>query len=103
MNLLAQPSHTVQLVPTPSGKGYWLVSADGSVFAFGDAGYYGSMIGKHVNAEIVQMIATPTGHGYWLLARDGGIFTFGDAKFLGSAGALPLRQPITQLVVRGNT
>jgi hypothetical protein len=78
-----------------------LVAADGSVFAFGDAGYYGSMIGKRVNAEIVQMVATPTGHGYWLLARDGGIFTFGDAKFHGSTGGIRLKQPISRMVVRG--
>ena len=28
-------------VPTPSGKGYWMVAQDGAVFAFGDAAYYG--------------------------------------------------------------
>ena len=26
---------------TPTGKGYWIVTADGAVFAFGDAQYYG--------------------------------------------------------------
>lgn len=26
---------------TPTGKGYWIVTADGAVFAFGDAVYYG--------------------------------------------------------------
>jgi hypothetical protein len=28
--------------PTPSGHGYWLVTAGGDVYAFGDAGYYGN-------------------------------------------------------------
>ena len=27
---------------TPDGRGYWLVAADGGIFAFGDAGFYGS-------------------------------------------------------------
>lgn len=27
--------------PTPTGKGYWIVTADGAVFAFGDAVYLG--------------------------------------------------------------
>ncbi len=29
--------------PTQSGKGYWLVAADGGVFAFGDARFAGSL------------------------------------------------------------
>ncbi len=28
------------IAPTPDGGGYWLVAADGSVFAFGDAALY---------------------------------------------------------------
>lgn len=31
----------VTMQPTPTGKGYWIVTADGAVFAFGDAQYYG--------------------------------------------------------------
>ena len=30
------------MAATPDGKGYWLVAADGGIFAFGDAGFYGS-------------------------------------------------------------
>lgn len=33
----------VGIAATPSGKGYWLVSADGGVFAFGDAQYLGNV------------------------------------------------------------
>lgn len=28
-------------VPTPSGQGYWIVTADGAVYAFGDATFHG--------------------------------------------------------------
>jgi hypothetical protein len=64
-----------------AAQGYWLVAADGGIFSFGDASFYGSMAGTHLNAPVVGMAATPDGHGYWLVAADGGIFTFGDAGF----------------------
>jgi hypothetical protein len=37
---------------------YWLVTSDGGVFAFGDAGFNGSPAGEHLNQPIVA-IATP--------------------------------------------
>ena len=76
--------------PTPTGNGYWLVASDGGIFAFGDAGFYGSTGAMALNRPIVGMAATATGHGYWLVASDGGIFTFGDAAFYGSTGGQPL-------------
>ena len=87
-------SPIVAMVPTPDGKGYWIAGPDGSVYASGDAGLYGSLAGKVLNAPIVGMAATPDGKGYWLVASDGGIFTFGDATYLGSTGAMKLNQPI---------
>ena len=27
----------------PSGRGYWMVASDGGIFAFGDAGFFGSI------------------------------------------------------------
>ena len=39
--------------PRPAGKGYWLVASDGGVFNFGDAAFYGSMGGSHLNKPIV--------------------------------------------------
>jgi hypothetical protein len=70
----------------PSGNGYWLVGADGGVFAFPEGGlpFYGSMGGKHLNEPMVGMTATPSGNGYWLVAGDGGIFNYGDARFVDS-------------------
>jgi hypothetical protein len=32
------------MAPTPGGRGYWLVAADGGVFAFGDARFCGSLV-----------------------------------------------------------
>jgi hypothetical protein len=79
---------------TASGRGYWLLGADGGIFAFGDAQFYGSMGGKPLNAPVVAMAPTSTGAGYWLVAEDGGIFAFGDAQFYGSMGGKPLNEPI---------
>jgi SpoIID/LytB domain protein len=79
---------------TPDARGYWMAGADGSVLAFGDAGFFGSASAAPLNSPVVGMAPTPTGRGYWLVAADGGIFTYGDAGFFGSAGALRLNRPI---------
>ena len=81
-------------VATPSRQGYWMVGADGGIFSFGDARFFGSTGDIKLNQPIVGMAATPTGNGYWLVASDGGIFTFGDARFLGSTGDIKPNQPI---------
>jgi hypothetical protein len=77
-----------------SGTGYWLVSSAGAVYAFGTAGVYGSMAGKHLNAPITGIIATSDAKGYWLVGADGGVFAFGDATFVGSLGGTSLLAPI---------
>src|SRR6185437_3266362 len=84
----------VGMASTPDGNGYWLVAADGGVFTFGDAGFFGSAGNIALNQPIVGMASPPDGNGYWLVAADGGVFTFGDAGFFGSAGNIALNQPI---------
>ncbi len=69
---------------TPGAKGYWLVASDGSVYAFGNAGFHGSRNGKALRKPIVGILVTPSGNGYWLYAADGGIFAYGDAPFHGT-------------------
>jgi hypothetical protein len=87
-------------VASPDGQGYLLASADGGVFAFGDATYEGSLGNLALNGPVVAMAATPTGKGYWLGAIDGGIFAFGDAKFYGSVpGVLKPGQSLNQPIV----
>ena len=87
-------AEVVGLAPTPDGGGYWMFAADGGVFTFGNARFFGSMGARPLNRPIVGGAATPTGRGYWLVATDGGIFAFGDARFLGSTGNIRLVQPI---------
>src|SRR5664280_2643361 len=78
----------VDVASTPGGGGYWEGASDGGVFAFGDAGFYGSTGTLHLDQSIVGMTSTPDGRGYWEVGSDGGIFAFGDAGFYGSASGL---------------
>jgi hypothetical protein len=78
----------------PLGTGYRLYGADGGVFDYHSAGFFGSMGGKHLNQPIVWASPTSLGLGYWLVASDGGIFSFGDAGFWGSTGGMKLNKPI---------
>ena len=74
--------------------GYRLFAADGGVFAFGGATYYGSAATIHINRPIVGMAVTPDGGGYWMAGSDGGVFAFNDAGFFGSTGNISLNKPI---------
>ncbi len=84
----------VGMAALPDGLGYWLVAADGGVFSFGGATFYGSMAAVPVAAPMVGMAPTPDGHGYWLVAADGGVFSFGDATFYGGMATVHLRSPV---------
>jgi hypothetical protein len=93
----APPTPPAPPVAPVTTKGYWLVASDGGIFNYGDAGFYGSTGGIHLNEPIVGMAATPDGGGYWLVASDGGIFNYGDAGFYGSTGSIHLNKPIVGL------
>ncbi len=56
----------VGLAITPSNHGYWVVAADGGVFTYGDAGFFGSNGARVTNAPTVGIASTHTGNGYWL-------------------------------------
>jgi hypothetical protein len=74
----------VSVLGAAGGGGYWLVSSDGGVFAFG-VPYLGSLPGLRVDVhDVVAAAGTATGSGYWLLGADGGVFAFGDAHFEGT-------------------
>ncbi len=72
------------MVPTPDGGGYWLLGADGRVFAFGNAPVHGSMSG--VAGPVAAMAVLPAARGYWVLGRDGIVHKFGDAAHYGDLG-----------------
>ncbi|MEZ5282526.1 MAG: hypothetical protein R2770_18870 [Acidimicrobiales bacterium] len=78
----------VDTVATTSGNGYYMVGADGGLFAFGDATFRGSvpevLPGVTLDAPISAITVTDSGSGYRMVAADGGMFNFGDAAYYGS-------------------
>ncbi|HWE56937.1 MAG TPA: fibronectin type III domain-containing protein [Acidimicrobiales bacterium] len=93
------PSPIVAMAATGDSGGYILVAADGGVFSYGNAKFYGSPAGRHLSAPIVSVAFTPDGGGYWMTASDGGVFAYGDAQFQGSTGGLHLYRPIVSMSV----
>lgn len=87
------------IATTRSGDGYWLVTATGTVIAFGEAADLGSLedtlsevvpAGDAEAPEIapvqhlaVAIAATRTGLGYWIVCSDGTVAGLGDAADLG--------------------
>jgi hypothetical protein len=74
---LNQP--VVGLGGTPDGGGYWMVGADGGIFALGDAPYQGSLPGIGMRATAVALLPTRTGLGYLVDTAAGQAVAFGDA------------------------
>lgn len=70
---------------TSTGQGYWQIGADGGVFAYGDAHFYGSMANEKLAAPITGFASTPNNDGYILTGADGGLFRFGNAPYFGQA------------------
>jgi hypothetical protein len=81
-------------IPGTVAGGYWQFDADGSVYNFGAADWFGDASGLSLNAPIVGGAITPGDEGYWLLGSDGGVFSYGDAPFFGSTGSLRLNKPV---------
>ena len=87
----------VGMVPSSTHQGYFMVGADGGVFAFGDAKFNGSCpsIGGCSGAAVAVM-PDSTGNGYWLVTTTGHVYGFGDAPYLGAPG--PQSSPVTSAV-----
>jgi len=78
----------VGMVPSSDGGGYFMVGADGGVFAFGDAKFEGSCPGiGGCSGAAVTVMPDASGNGYWLVTATGHVYAFGDAPALGAPGA----------------
>ena len=93
------PYPVTSIARTASGVGAWTVTADGGVITSGDARFFGSLGGQHLNRPVVDIASTPTGNGYWLVSDDGGVFAFGDAGFYGGVAGQHLNSPIEAIAV----
>jgi hypothetical protein len=65
----------VSAAATPSGKGYWLLAADGGVFALGDAVYSGRDSGTATDA--LKIVPSAAGAGYRIVHSDAGVTSHG--------------------------
>jgi sugar lactone lactonase YvrE len=86
---LSTPSTNPVVGIAGDSAGYWVVTRNGSVHAYGDAGWYKDLpaYGVHVS-NIVAIAPTQDRRGYWLIGSDGGEFAFGDATYHGSLPGL---------------
>ncbi len=69
------------VMPDATGNGYWLVTATGNVYAFGDAPFLGAP--GAVGSPVTSAVRTPDGGGYWILLANGTVIAYGDAIDLG--------------------
>ena len=77
----------VGMVPSSDDGGYFMVSSDGGVFAFGDARFAGSCPGiGGCSGSAVAVMPDHSGNGYWVVTSSGNIYTFGDAPYFGAPG-----------------
>jgi len=73
------PGAVQGIAADPTGAGYWITDAYGSVSACGSANDYGGASLAQLNKPVVSISAMPDGNGYRLGAYDGGVLNFGDA------------------------
>ena len=77
------PTPAPPLSPGPH-TGYWMVSADGTVYRFGDARHHGDATQLVTPDGTVDLAPTPSGNGYWVVDGVGHVLPFGDARSFGS-------------------
>jgi subtilisin family serine protease len=85
-----------EAAPPPPRSGYWMVSAGGTVYEFGDAGWLGDARVTD-GGEAVDLSPTPSGAGYWILDSAGIVSTFGDAAWFGDLSGLVPGERATSL------
>ncbi|OLZ11709.1 glycosyl hydrolase family 18 protein [Sulfobacillus thermosulfidooxidans] len=76
-------SPAVQLVPTQDYRGYWILTQDGHIYAFGDATSFPSL--PSGSAQAVSMAVTPSGQGAYVLTQNGTVYALGNATNYGNA------------------
>ena len=87
----------VGMVPSADDGGYFMVAADGGVFAFGDARFAGSCPGiGGCSGRAVSVLPDATGNGYWMVTASGNVYAFGDAPYFGAppAGGSPVTSAV---------
>ncbi len=73
----------IAITAAQDADSYWVVAADGAVFSFGNAPYFGSLPEKGIRAKAADIAGRPGGGGYWVLGENGTVYPFGAAVELG--------------------
>lgn len=88
------PTGAPPVVHAPVPSAYWLVGANGAVYTFASAHFYGSVGDRHSPAPVVAMPATAASSGYWLVGPDGAVYAVGEARNYGRPLATELTSPV---------
>ena len=86
---------TIGVADTPTGKGYWIANANGTVTPYGDATNLGGV--PSPPSPIAAIAASPTGVGYWLVTQTGQVYAVGAAVYHGGV-TTALNAPIIAMV-----
>jgi hypothetical protein len=93
---------SVDLEPSPSGDGYWVLSNAGSIDAYGDARGRVSIdegaLTLNAGEQATSLSVTPSGNGLWVFTSQGRTITYGDARHLGDMSGTPLNGPVLDAV-----
>jgi hypothetical protein len=82
-------------VSTTDGNGYYVLTANGSVYAYGDALNLGGPTSSTGALNPASAIfTTATGGGYWVATANGSVYPFGDAPNDGGMNGHHLNAPI---------
>jgi hypothetical protein len=76
--------------PVRHSSGYWMLTADGHVHPFGNAGFFGQPYPMWSGVRAVDLEPTLSGEGYWVLDDTGRVRAYGDAEPYGSVPAAQL-------------
>jgi hypothetical protein len=85
--------------PVAPRSGYWMVGADGRVYAFGAVAASGGPTGALGSAQATDLEPTPSLDGYWVVDSAGRVFAYGDARHHGAVktGQLAGGEVVTSL------
>jgi hypothetical protein len=74
-------------------NGYWMVTSDGSVYAFGDVAHHGNASTN----DAIDLEAHPSGDGYWVANASGRVYAFGAATHHGDSPSLASNERVASI------
>jgi hypothetical protein len=93
-DFVVTPSRTPPPASRPvSPPGYWMIDANGTVYAFGHVHAFGNTRA----ASVSHIEPTPSHGGYWIVTRAGHVYTFGNARSYGSAPDLAAGETVSTM------